>query len=518
MRLYAPLAAVTLLCGCATLPQLEAAPAASGAPVMPASSYTEQHRPAFHYSPPGGWMNDPNGLVYHEGEWHMFYQYYPHDTVWGPMHWAHAVSRDLVSWETLPIAIAPDENGYIFSGSAVIDTNNSAGFGEKAMVAIYTIHDPVRGAANTRDHESQGIAVSFDDGRTFQRYAGNPVLPNPGQTQDFRDPNVFWDSARGHWVMSLSVTDHVRFYASDDLKDWTYLSSFGEGLAAQGVVWECPNLFPIVDQTSRETRWVLIQNLNPGGPQGGSGTRYFVGDWDGTRFTPDPHFGTQAVWLDHGADNYAGITWDNAPDGRRVFIGWMSNWLYAQTVPTQAWRSAMTVPRELSLHGLELRQEPVAELQSLRGLPVDQMTQAGGGIASWSGLATTAEYDLTFHLPQANSGFVLRLSNDAGEELELGLDAEGHWFVDRSDAGPAAFEPAFAARHTAPRLRGSGTARIRLLVDRASVELFADDGATVLTESFFPTEDFTTTSLQLTGGAKLVGGTAWPLAPAKFTR
>lgn len=512
------LLALPFLAGCATTGELAGPPAAADAPAMQTASYSEPHRPAFHYTPPTGWMNDPNGLVYHEGEWHMFYQYYPHDTVWGPMHWAHAVSRDLVNWETLPIAIAPDDQGYIFSGSAVIDANNSAGFGEDAMVAIYTIHDPIRGAANTRDHESQGIAVSFDNGRTFQRYAGNPVLPNPGQTQDFRDPNLFWDEAREHWVMSLSVTDHIRFYASPDLKEWTYLSSFGEGIGAHGGVWECPNLFPIIDETSGETRWVLIQNLNPGGPQGGSGTQYFVGDWDGTKFTLDPDFGTEAVWLDHGADNYAGITWDNAPDGRRVFIGWMSNWLYAQQVPTSTWRSAMTVPRELSLYGLELRQEPVAELQALRGPAVEQMTQSGGGSASWTGLATTAEYDLTFRLPQAGAGFLLRFANDAGEELRLGLDAQGHWFVDRNDAGPAEFGPAFAARHAAPRLHGGDTARIHLLVDRASVELFADDGATVLTETFFPTKDFTTTSLQLIGGAELVEGTAWPLAPAKFAR
>lgn len=487
---------------------------------MPVSDYTEQHRPAFHYSPPGGWMNDPNGLVYHEREWHMFYQYYPHDTVWGPMHWAHAVSRDLVNWETLPIAIAPDETGYIFSGSAVVDEENTTGFGEDAMVAIYTIHDPVRGAANTRDHESQGIAWSLNQGRTFSKFPGNPVLANPGETQDFRDPNVFWDEPRSRWVMSLSVADHVRFYASNDLKQWTYLSRFGEGIGAHGSdgesVWECPNLFPIRDEQSGETRWVLIQNINPGGPQGGSGTQYFVGDWDGTRFTLDPEFGTEPVWLDEGADNYAGITWDSAPDGRRVFIGWMSNWLYAQEVPTERWRSAMTVPRELSLHGLELRQAPVAELAALRGRPVENMTQSGGGLASWAGLAETAEYDLTFHLPQATSGFVLTLANDAGEDLRLGLDQAGNWFVDRGNSGPADFNDEFAARHTAQRKRSGNTARVRMLVDRASVEIFVDDGATVLTETFFPSEDFTSTSLQLTGRAELVTGTAWPLAAADF--
>jgi len=516
MRLLAPLVAVALLGACASQPALEAGNAASDAPAMPASSYDEQYRPAFHYSPPGGWMNDPNGLVFHDGEWHMFYQYYPHDTVWGPMHWAHAVSRDLVNWETPPIAIAPDDQGYIFSGSAVIDADDTAGFGEDAMVAIYTIHDSERGAANTRDHESQGIAVSFDNGRTFQRFAGNPVLPNPGQTQDFRDPNVFWDEARGQWVMSLSVTDHIRFYASPDLKEWTYLSSFGEGLGAHGGVWECPNLFPIVDQASGETRWVLIQNLNPGGPQGGSGTQYFVGDWDGTTFTPDPAFGTQAVWLDHGADNYAGITWDNAPDGRRVLIGWMSNWLYAQEVPTGVWRSAMTVPREISLHGLELRQQPVAELQALRGEAVN-ISQSDGKSAL-GGVSATAEYDLSFRLPEAGGSITLTLSNDRGEELALGLDGDDNWYVDRTGAGDASFNDAFAAVHSAPRLHSGAAARLHLLVDNASIEMFADDGATVLTETFFPSAPLTKMTLQLSGGAELVEGQVWPLQSADFAQ
>ncbi|MWV26446.1 glycoside hydrolase family 32 protein [Aurantiacibacter rhizosphaerae] len=511
MRGLAPILAATLLCGCATTPQLDAGDAAAGAPAMPVSQYDEQYRPAYHYTPPGGWMNDPNGLVYHDGEWHMFYQYYPHDTVWGPMHWAHAVSRDLVNWQTLPIAIAPDDQGYIFSGSAVIDTRDTAGFGEDAMVALYTIHDPVRGAANTRDHESQGIAVSFDNGRTFRKFSGNPVLPNPGKTQDFRDPNVFRDEARGRWVMSLSVHDHVRFYASTNLKEWTYLSSFGAGESGPDGVWECPNLFPITDEASGETRWVLIQNINPGGPQGGSGTFYFVGDWDGTRFTPDPDFGSDPVWLDHGADNYAGITWDNAPDARRVFIGWMSNWLYAQEVPTQAWRSAMTIPREISLNGLELRQQPVAELQQLR-----EMAFALAPNASAQTVPSAAEYDLQFRLPDSDSSFTLTFSNDEGERLALGLNDAGHWFVDRTNAGDSGFNPAFAAIHTAPRLREDKSARVRLFVDNASVELFPDDGATVMTEIFFPSEPFTSISLQTEGGAQLVSGQGWPLKPADF--
>ena len=475
-----------------------------------APEQAEPFRPAFHYTPPTGWMNDPNGLVYDRGEWHMFYQYYPDHTVWGPMHWGHATSRDLVDWQTLPVALAPGPEGYIFSGSAVVDRRDTAGFGRDAMVAIYTIHDPERATAGTRDHESQGIASSLDDGRTFTKFAGNPVLANPGETQDFRDPNVFRDEARNRWVMSLSVSDHVRFYASPDLKTWTFHSSFGTGLGAHGGVWECPNLFPITDEASGRTRWVLIQNLNPGGPQGGSGTQYFVGDWDGERFTIDPAFEAPA-WLDEGADNYAGITWEDAPASRRVFIGWMSNWLYAQQVPTQAWRSAMTVPRELSLHGLELRQAPVIELEDLRDGPA---TEAWTDIA---GPLPLAEYDLTFRLPGEGAPVSLTFANDAGERLVVGLDEHNRWFVDRREAGASDFAEGFAAIHYAPRKHAGQTARIRLLLDQSSLELFTDDGATVMTEVFFASEPFNRARLDLGGGVQLVEGSGWRLRPAEIS-
>ncbi|MXP29478.1 glycoside hydrolase family 32 protein [Porphyrobacter algicida] len=471
-------------------------------------------RPLWHYTPPSGWMNDPNGMVKQGDTWQLFYQYYPQDTVWGPMHWGHATSTDLVRWTTRPVALAPGPEGYIFSGSAVIDRNDTAGFGKGALVAIYTIHDPVRAKAETRDHESQGLAYSLDGGMTFTKYAGNPVLPNPGGRQDFRDPSVFRDEARGQWVMALSVGDHAEFYASHDLKHWRFLSAFGAGVGAHGGVWECPNLFPIRDVQTGRDRWVLIQNLNPGGPQGGSGTQYFVGDWDGTRFTLDPEFAQRIAhdgpaWLDAGPDDYAGVTWNGAPDGRRVFMGWMSNWLYAQEVPTKRWRSAMTAPRDLTLSGIELRQTPSREIASLRG-PRLPITLSGDGGRLPHGLLPSADIELTFATPPGSS-FALELRNKEGERLVAGLDAQG-WYIDRRNAGRSDFHDGFAAIHRAPRRRDTRVTKVRLLIDRTSIELFADDGATVMTEIFFPTSDFTEGSIVGRGGARLRDRAAWPLA------
>lgn len=495
--------------GCATKNQRIGLAASDNAPTKHRSDYSEQHRPAYHFSPPTGWMNDPNGLVFQDGEWHMFYQYYPNDTRWGPMHWGHSISSDLVNWHTLPIAIAPGEEGYIFSGSAVIDHKNSAGFGADAMVAIYTIHDPTRAQRETHDHESQGIAYSLDKGRNFQKFISNPVLANPGDAQDFRDPNVFWDDRQNRWKLALAVSDHIRFYESPDLREWNYLSSFGKGIGAQAGVWECPDLFPITDEKTGRTRWVLIQNVNPGGPQGGSGTQYFVGDWDGKQFSLDSVF-TAPAWLDQGPDNYAGVTWGQAPNGRRIFIGWMSNWLYAQKVPTGVWRSAMTIPREISLYGMELRQQPVSELESLR---------VGAGktdLDALSKLLPTAEYDFTFNLPATGSEFVITFANAAGEKLLVGLDQEGRWFIDRRQSGKSGFHRDFAAIHYANRKHRGASAQFKLLIDKASIEIFTDDGATVMTETFFPSLPFDQAILETRNGAKVGEMRGWQLRRAKF--
>jgi len=476
-----------------------------------AQPYHEPQRPQFHFSPPSMWMNDPNGMVYFDGEYHLFYQYYPDDTVWGPMHWGHAVSRDLVTWEHLPIALYPDEHGYIFSGSAVVDWNNTSGFGvggKPPLVAIFTYHDPERGKSGSNDHETQGIAYSNDRGRSWTKYAANPVLPNADRHRDFRDPNVFWHDASSRWIMVLSVFDHVQFYASPDLKSWTYLSSFGREWGGHDGTWECPDLFSLQVGETDTSKWVLLLNLNPGGPQGGSGTQYFVGDFDGTQFSLDDSFAATlreqpAVWLDWGRDNYAGVTWSDVPpgDGRRIFIGWMSNWDYAQQVPTRPWRSAMTLPRTLRLHdtpaGLRVYSEPVAELGKLRaesvavaGARVDGAIDIGARAAF---PVSMSEVTLRFDVGDTNATEIgIQLSNSHGEQYRIGFDRTANeYFSDRRRAGAHAFSDKFADRiHRAPRESGSDSLVMHLYFDVSSVELFADGGATVITDIFFPSEPF----------------------------
>ena len=506
------------------------APAAP-APATDAATWTEAHRPRVHFSPPAMWMNDPNGMVHYDGEYHLFYQYHPESMVWGPMHWGHAVSRDLVHWEHLPIALRPDSLGYIFSGSAVVDWSNTSGFGEgdqPPLVAIFTYHDPVRGEAGTGDHETQGIAYSTDRGRTWSKYEGNPVLPNRDRHPDFRDPNVFWHEETGRWVMALSVRDRVELWGSPDLKEWSFLSEFGEGWGAHGGVWECPDLFPLTDPATGETRWVLILNLNPGGPQGGSGTQYFIGDFDGTSFTLDPAFARtlrrqEAVWLDHGADNYAGVTRADVPadDGRRIFIGWMSNWLYAQDVPTHPWRSAMTLPRSLHLaataDGYRVFSRPVRELSALRSDEVRLPRLAATGTVPLTNLLgfppAPAEVEVAFEVG-ADSDVGIELTNERGERYRVGFRAaDGIFYSDRTAAGDHGFSDAFAAVHEAPRLARGDTVRMRLFLDVSSMELFADQGATVMTEIFFPTEPFSRMSVYGAGApATLLGGRVWSLA------
>ena len=304
--------------------------------------YQQPHRPQIHFSPPEKWMNDPNGMVFYAGEYHLFYQFFPDSTVWGPMHWGHAVSTDLVHWQHLPIALYPDSLGYIFSGSAVVDWKNTSGLGlngQPPLIAIYTYHNPAGEKAGRKDFQYQGLAFSHDKGRSWTKYAGNPVLPNTESIADFRDPKVLWDEASNQWVMVIAAHDQVKFRGSKDLKKWTPLSNFGKTWGAHSGVWECPDLFPIRVEGSTETKWVLLVSINPGGPNGGSATQYFVGHFDGRQFTVDPSYtaavsGEKAVWLDNGRDNYAGVTWSDIPkqNGRRLFMGWMSNWDYAQRI------------------------------------------------------------------------------------------------------------------------------------------------------------------------------------------
>lgn len=466
----------------------------------------EPHRPQIHFTPAKAWMNDPNGLVQHNGTYHLFYQYYPDSTVWGPMHWGHATSKDLVHWQHRPIALYPDSIGYIFSGSAVVDAANTSGFGKAGkapLVAIFTQHDPKGEKGSRNDFQTQSIAYSLDEGETWTKYTGNPVLKNPG-LRDFRDPKVIWYEEGKKWVMTLATGDRVTFYSSPDLKTWKKESEFGKTAGAHGGVWECPDLFPM--EYNGKKHWILLVSINPGGPNGGSATQYFVGDFDGTVFTP---LATDTRWIDYGPDDYAGVTYSNTGN-RRIFVGWMSNWQYANSVPTKTWRSATTVPRELGLQKAGdkflLASQPVKELN---GLSKESVNLSGSANIA---LDSPAKLELKASLA---ANFTLTLSNARGQKLLIGYDkATNHYFIDRTASGKVAFEKGFAARHTAPRLSDKRELELTLLIDKASVELFADDGLTVMTEIFFPDEDYSTFSLQGEDAFKASAFTYAKLKPA----
>lgn len=453
--------------------------------------YNEQYRPQIHFSPRTGWMNDPNGMVYFDNEYHLFYQYYPDSTVWGPMHWGHATSNDLVHWEQQPIALYPDSLGYIFSGSAVVDSNNTSGFGKDGkvpLIAIFTHHDPVGEKSGSITFQNQSIAYSLDEGKTWTKYSGNPVLKNPG-IRDFRDPKVSWNEQSKKWIMTLATLDHITFYSSPDLKAWTKESEFGKEVGAQGGVWECPDLFPL--NYDGEKVWVLIVNLNPGGPNGGSATQYFTGQFDGKTFTP---YQTDTRWIDYGPDEYAGITWSNTGN-RKIFIGWMSNWQYANIVPTVKWRSAFTVPRELNIEKQGekylVTSLPVKELGALEENPVvieNTVAKDYDLSAKVGKLAGPVKIELNSDKIET---FSITLSNTQGEKLVMGYNKEKNsYYVDRTKSGKIDFEKGFGAFHYAPRLSAEINLDMTMIVDDASVELFADKGLTVMTEIFFPKEPY----------------------------
>lgn len=451
-------------------------------------SYDEAHRPQYHFSPPEHWMNDPNGMVFYDGEYHLFYQYYPDGNTWGPMHWGHAISKDMVVWENHPIALYPDTLGYIFSGSAVVDWKNTSGFGKNGsppMVAIYTYHSMEGEKAGKIDYQNQGIAFSNDKGRTWEKYTGNPVLKNPG-IKDFRDPKVIWHEGSQSWVMTLAVKDKISFYTSSNLKDWSFASDFNPTWAAYGGVWECPDLFPIKTQNGKD-KWALLVSINPGAPNGGSGTQYFIGTFDGKKFISET---SEVKWLDYGADNYAGVTWSDIPetDGRRLFIGWMSNWQYAQQVPTEVWRSAMTVPRALALIEADGR-------YSLHSQPIKELNQ----LRTSSERVKASKFDLKSDIIElecntASDDFKLVFSNDKNEEVVL--EKKGDQIIlDRTKSGITTFNENFPKVHTSPA-EGIDIKNIRIFLDRSSMEIFFNEGALVLTELVFPTVPYSTVETQ----------------------
>ncbi|MEM8528360.1 MAG: glycoside hydrolase family 32 protein [Bacteroidota bacterium] len=476
------------------------------------SDYTEKHRPQLHFSPETMWMNDPNGMVYYEGEYHLFYQYHPESTVWGPMHWGHAVSEDLVHWEHLPVALYPDSLGLIFSGSAVVDWKNTSNFGsidKPPLVAIFTHHLMEGEKAERDDFQYQSIAYSNDKGRTWTKYESNPVIPNPG-IKDFRDPKVIWYEASERWVMVIAARDRVKIYSSHNLKDWQFESDFGMDYGMQAL-WECPDLFPIKVEETGEEKWVMIVSVQSNAPNGGSGTQYFIGDFDGTTFTSD-YPKEKVLWLDWGKDNYAGVTFSDVPedDGRRILIGWMSNWQYAQEVPTKKWRSAMTLPRTLELKningGLKLCSSPVQELEKLRGEGVK--IEIGEAILERS--VDLVELELAFN-NEAEDYIAFVLANDIGERVQFGYDARvNSFFVDRKYAGDNTFSEDFAsATHYAERSQEDQKINFHIFIDHSSIELFADDGEMVMTETFFPDEKFD--RLMIGTDAELVEGKMYEL-------
>jgi fructan beta-fructosidase len=470
----------------------------------------DEHRPQIHFSPRKGWMNDPNGMVYYKGTWHLFFQHYPEGIKWGPMHWGHATSKDLVSWEEKPIALFPDSLGYIFSGSVVVDEKNTSGFGKKGdapLVAIFTHHDPKKEKLKTNDHQYQSLAYSTDNGNTWKKYEGNPVLKNPG-IQDFRDPKVMWHEESNKWIMTLATKDCISFYSSADLKSWTKESEFGKTVGAHGGVWECPDLFPL-EHNGRKV-WVLIVNINPGGPNGGSGTQYFTGKFDGKTFTAAS---TNTKWADFGPDEYAGVTWSNTGN-RKIFLGWMSNWQYAEKVPTVRWRSAMTLPRELGLKEVEgelyLTSLPVAELEKMQGRGIDKLQNKPVILKN---IQVKGPYDLTTNLKNNKAliklefstteakQFSVLLSDYKGDELVVGYDRiANQFYIDRRRSGKTNFDPAFDRIFQSPRISRDPSIKIMLIYDVASVELFADDGLNVMTATFFPNENMSKLSMNSRDG------------------
>ena len=453
--------------------------------------YNEKYRPDYHFTPQYGWTNDPNGMVYHNGEYHLFYQHNPYGSMWGNMNWGHTVTKDLKKWEHLPVAIAPDSLGAIFSGSAVIDKNNTAGFGKDAMVAIYT---------SAGQSQVQSIAYSLDNGRTFTKYDKNPVLTDPNYV-DFRDPKVFWHNASKQWIMSLATSQVVTFYASKNLKEWTKLSQFGEGIGDHGGVWECPDLFPMT--YNGQTKWVLFVSINPGGPNGGSATQYFIGDFDGKDFKADalPY----PLWLDYGRDNYAGVTWNGAPDGRRIFIGWMSNWDYTNQVPTLNFRNAMTVPRELKLiHNgkhMVVANPPVKEIAELRSETKDlQQLKIDKNYAIEKLFDNNnGAYEIEMLInPNRAEVFEFALINRKGEELSFTFDLKNeNLIVDRTKSGIIDFSKNFASGGIKAPIVKKESYKIRLLIDKASSEIFVNDGEVVQTNTMFPSEPYNTLTFKV---------------------
>lgn len=453
------------------------------------SSNRETYRPVYHHTPMYGWMNDPNGMFYKDGVYHLYFQYNPYGSMWANMTWGHSTSTDLTHWTYEGTAIVPDAWGAIFSGSCVVDKDNTAGFGKGAVVAFYT------SAKSTPwgDVQSQSMAYSLDNGKTFIKYEHNPILTST--ERDFRDPKVFWYAPGKHWVMMLAVGQEMQIYSSDNLKEWKKESSFGAMQGAHGGVWECPDLVEVAVEGSKEKKWVLICNLNPGGPFGGSAAQYFVGSFDGKKFVNESP--TQTKWLDWGKDNYATVTWSNAPAGRCIALGWMSNWQYANNVPTTQYRSANTLARDLTLYRvggeLYLKSKPSPEIKKARAEEKKIPTfEVKGNYEVASLLADNkGAYEIEMTIENKGTSKIdFSLMNEKGEKVAMYYDVVRKQFVmDRSASGIVGFSRDFPAVTVAP-VRNTDQIHLRLFIDRSSVEAFGEDGEYVMTNLVFPAEPY----------------------------
>ena len=421
---------------------------------------TEKHRPIYHQTPKWGWMNDPNGMFYKDGVWHLYFQYNPYGSKWENMSWGHSTSTDLVNWKHEPLALFGDGLGTIFSGSCVLDKNNTAGYGDSTVVAFYTSAGP---------SQTQSMAYSTDGGKTFTKYENNPIITSP--SRDFRDPHVFWNEEAGFWNMILAVGQEMQIFSSTNLKDWKYESSFGEGYGNHGGVWECPDLMKMKVAGTDKEKWMLICNINPGGPFGGSATQYFIGEFDGHKFTCEDE-PSETKWMDYGKDHYATVTFSNAPEGRNVAIAWMSNWQYANQVPTKQYRSANSIARDLGL--FEYNGEtycsvrPAKEMDAVRGARLSAPTEACEIVVTLKGDAQ------------------ITLRNAKGERVVMTYDDEEETFdMDRRRSGNVSFSDAFPVATSSPTY--GKVRQLRIFVDRCSVEAFDGDGKMCMTNLVFPT-------------------------------
>ena len=424
----------------------------------------EKYRPVYHHTPAWGWMNDPNGMFYKDGVWHLYFQYNPYGSQWENMTWGHSTSTDLIHWTFQGAPIEADAWGTIFSGSAVVDHNNTSGFGKGAVVAMYT---------SAGENQTQSIAYSNDNGQTFTKYDGNPVLTS--NTPDYRDPHVFWNEDIKRWNMIMAEGQHMDIYSSADLKEWKLESQFGAEYGNHGGVWECPDLVKMKVRGTDQYKWMLLCNINPGGPFGGSATQYFVGQFDGHKFTCEsaPEV---TKWMDYGKDHYATVTFDNAPDGRRVAMAWMSNWQYANQVPTMQFRSANSVPRDLDLYEYQGQTycgvTPSPELAAARPKKATKtLTEACEMVVTLKGNAT------------------ITLANDKGEQVVMTYDEKSRTFaMDRTKSGQKEFSDDFAALTVAP-VHGK-MSQLRLFIDRSSIEAFDADGKMAMTNLVFQTKPY----------------------------